>query len=32
MKGARIGFSREVGTAGEARTVLVEMVREARQG
>jgi putative heme iron utilization protein len=31
MRGARIGFLREVSNAGEARKVLVEMVREARQ-
>lgn len=30
MKGARINFSREVASAGETRTVLVEMVRAAR--
>jgi putative heme iron utilization protein len=32
VKGARIPFSREVLTAGEARTVLVEMVKQARHG
>jgi len=31
MKGARINFLREVATAQETRTVLVEMVRQARQ-
>lgn len=31
MKGARINFSREVTTAEQTRTVLVEMVRFARQ-
>jgi putative heme iron utilization protein len=31
MQGARIGFLREVSNADEARKVLVEMVREARQ-
>ena len=31
MKGARINFLREVATAHETRTVLVEMVRQARQ-
>ena len=31
MKGARINFLREVVTPQETRTVLVEMVREARQ-
>jgi heme iron utilization protein len=31
MKGVRINFSREVATPGETRTVLVEMVRKARQ-
>ena len=30
MKGARINFTREVGTAAETRTVLVEMVGAAR--
>ncbi len=30
MKGARIGFTREVTSAGETRTVLVEMVRRAQ--
>ncbi len=30
VKGARIAFLREVLTAGEARTVLVEMVKQAR--
>ena len=30
MKGARINFTREVKTAGDTRTVLVEMVRGAR--
>jgi len=31
MRGARIAFSREVTSAAEARTVLVEMVTQARQ-
>ena len=31
MRGARIAFSREVGSATEARTVLVEMVAQARR-
>jgi hypothetical protein len=31
MRGARIAFSREVTSAAEARTVLVEMVAQARQ-
>ncbi len=31
MKGVRINFSREVATPMETRTVLVEMVRKARQ-
>ena len=31
MRGARIAFSREVATPAEARTVLVEMVAQARQ-
>ena len=31
MRGARIAFSREVRSAAEARTVLVEMVARARQ-
>jgi putative heme iron utilization protein len=31
MKGARINFLREVATSQETRTVLVEMVRQARQ-
>ena len=31
MRGARIPFSREVTTPAEARTVLVEMVAQARQ-
>jgi putative heme iron utilization protein len=31
MRGARIGFAREVGNANEARKVLVEMVQRARQ-
>ena len=31
MKGARINFPREVATPMETRTVLVEMVRQARQ-
>jgi putative heme iron utilization protein len=31
MRGARIGFLREVTTAIEARKVLVEMVQKARQ-
>jgi putative heme iron utilization protein len=30
LHGVRIAFPREVRTAGEARTVLIEMVREAR--
>jgi putative heme iron utilization protein len=30
MRGARIAFSREVSNAAETRTVLVEMVRQAR--
>jgi putative heme iron utilization protein len=30
MKGARVNFTREVATAGETRTVLVEMVRTSR--
>jgi len=30
MRGARVAFSREVSNAAETRTVLVEMVREAR--
>ncbi len=32
MKGARIAFLREVSTPMETRTVLVEMVKEARHG
>jgi len=32
VKGARVAFLREVRTAGETRSVLVEMVQEARQG
>jgi heme iron utilization protein len=32
MRGARIAFSREVTSPAEARTVLVEMVAQARQG
>ena len=32
VKGARIPFVREAVTPGEARAVLVEMVREAREG
>ena len=32
MKGARINFSREVVTPQQTRTVLVEMVRQARAG
>jgi putative heme iron utilization protein len=32
MKGARINFLREVATALETRTVLVEMVRQAKAG
>jgi putative heme iron utilization protein len=32
MKGARIGFLREVSTPMESRKVLVEMVEKARQG
>ncbi len=31
MRGARIGFTREVQNANEARKVLVEMVQQARQ-
>ena len=31
MRGARIGFLREVGNANEARKVLVEMVQQARR-
>lgn len=31
MKGARIGFLREVSNPGDARKVLVEMVQQARQ-
>jgi putative heme iron utilization protein len=31
MRGARIAFSREVGSAAEARNVLVEMVAQARR-
>jgi hypothetical protein len=31
MRGARIGFLREAGSANEARKVLVEMVQKARQ-
>jgi putative heme iron utilization protein len=31
MRGARIAFSREVGSAAEARNVLIEMVSQARQ-
>jgi len=31
VKGARIGFLREVRSSGEARKVLVEMVQQARQ-
>jgi putative heme iron utilization protein len=31
MRGARLTFSREVKSAAEARTVLVEMVTQARQ-
>src|ERR1700691_407850 len=31
MRGARIAFSREVASWGEARTILVEMVAQARQ-
>ena len=31
VRGARIGFLREVGNANEARKVLVEMVQKARQ-
>jgi putative heme iron utilization protein len=31
VKGVRINFLREVATAMETRTVLVEMVRQARQ-
>ncbi|MGB6676999.1 MAG: hypothetical protein WBE44_09940 [Terriglobales bacterium] len=30
MKGARINFPREVATPKDTRTVLVEMVRQAR--
>ena len=32
MKGSRINFLREVSNAQETRTVLVEMVRQAKQG
>jgi putative heme iron utilization protein len=32
VKGARINFPREVATAQDTRTVLVEMVRQARAG
>jgi putative heme iron utilization protein len=32
VRGARIGFLREVGAPEEARTVLVEMVKQARPG
>jgi putative heme iron utilization protein len=32
MKGTRINFLREVATAEETRTVLVEMIRQARLG
>ncbi len=32
MRGARIPFSREVNNPAEARSVLVEMVQQARQG
>jgi hypothetical protein len=32
VKGARVNFLREVATAGQAREVLVEMVRQARTG
>lgn len=31
MRGARIAFSREAGSAAEARSVLIEMVAQARQ-
>jgi hypothetical protein len=31
MKGARIGFLREVTTSAETRKTLVEMVQQARQ-
>jgi putative heme iron utilization protein len=31
MRGVRIAFLREVGSASEARKVLVEMVQRARQ-
>jgi putative heme iron utilization protein len=31
MRGTRIAFSREVGSPGEARNVLIEMVTQARQ-
>lgn len=31
MRGARIAFSREVSNSVETRTVLVEMVRQARE-
>jgi len=31
MRGTRIAFSREVGSPGEARNVLIEMVAQARQ-
>jgi len=30
MKGARVNFTREVRTAGDTRTVLVEMVKAAK--
>jgi hypothetical protein len=30
MKGARVAFKREVRDAGQAREVLVEMVKDAR--
>ena len=30
-RGARIAFSREVGSSAEARSVLIDMVAEARQ-
>ena len=31
MRGARIAFSREVGSPAEARNVLIDMVAQARQ-
>jgi putative heme iron utilization protein len=32
VKGSRVNFLREVATAGEAREILVEMVRQAKAG